>query len=134
VLVAAAAGNQGSLGSTAITPHPWVLPVGACDRRGRPSAYSNFGRSIGLRGLSAPGDGISSLTPVGATADPTGTSSAAPLVTGAIALMGSEFPAASAMQVRLASARAHPSRRLVPPLLNAIAGWRALAAIMGSPE
>ena len=36
VIVVAAAGNQGTLGSSAITRHPWVIPVVACDLRGRP--------------------------------------------------------------------------------------------------
>ena len=31
VIVVAAAGNQGTLGSSAITRHPWVIPVVACD-------------------------------------------------------------------------------------------------------
>src|SRR5262245_12637584 len=31
VVVAVAAGNQGLVGSTAITRHPWVIPVVACD-------------------------------------------------------------------------------------------------------
>src|SRR5438067_1949350 len=61
VIVVAAAGNQGTLGSSTITRHPWVIPVIACDLRGRPLGYSNLGSSIGRRGLSAPGDGITSL-------------------------------------------------------------------------
>ena len=35
VIVVAAAGNQGTLGSSAITRHPWVIPVVACDLRGQ---------------------------------------------------------------------------------------------------
>ena len=31
VIVVAAAGNQGTLGSSTITRHPWVIPVVACD-------------------------------------------------------------------------------------------------------
>src|SRR5262249_15452964 len=34
VIAVAAAGNQGTLGSSAITRHPWVIPVTACDLRG----------------------------------------------------------------------------------------------------
>ena len=44
-----------------ITRHPWVIPVVACDLRGRPIGYSNFGNAIGRRGLCAPGHGITSL-------------------------------------------------------------------------
>ena len=36
VIVVAAAGNQGTLGSSTITRHPWVIPVVGCDRRGQP--------------------------------------------------------------------------------------------------
>src|SRR5690242_8295248 len=61
VIVVAAAGNQGTLGSTAITRHPWVIPVVACSLQGRPMNVSNLGSSIGRRGLSAPGDGVTSL-------------------------------------------------------------------------
>ena len=55
--------------------------------------YSNFGNSIGRRGLSAPGDGITSLRDADGNA-PTfgGTSAAAPFVTGTIALLKSVFP------------------------------------------
>ena len=37
-LVVAAAGNQGTVGGSAITRHPWVIPVVACDTQGRPMA------------------------------------------------------------------------------------------------
>ena len=43
VLVIAAAGNQGTLGSTAITAHPWVIPVIGYDRQGKPINHSNIG-------------------------------------------------------------------------------------------
>lgn len=131
VLIVAASGNQGSIGGTAITRHPWVIPVTACDRRGRPLPYANLGHSISRRGLIAPGEGITSLTPAGATTVAGGTSVAAALVSGTIALLWSTFPAASGAKVRLALDRAHPRRGLVPPLLNAGAAWRALAALMG---
>ena len=35
--------------------HPWVIPVVACDDRRPPIPQSNLGRSIGRRGLTAPG-------------------------------------------------------------------------------
>src|SRR5207248_8661846 len=61
VLVVAAAGNQGTVGSSAITRHPWVIPVVACDLQGRPISGSNLGSSIGRRGLTAPAENIVSL-------------------------------------------------------------------------
>ena len=102
VIVVAAAGNQGTLGSSAITRHPWVIPVVACDLRGRPMSDSNLGSSIGRRGLSAPGDAITSLGAEGRPLTLGGTSVAVPFVTGTIALLWSEFPAATAAQIKLA--------------------------------
>jgi subtilisin family serine protease len=131
VIVVAAAGNQGMVGSTAITRHPWVIAVIACDRGGRPLNESNLGNSIGRRGLSAPGKDITSLGTDGNTAVPSGgTSVAAPFVTGAIALVWSEFANANAGQVRLAVTQAHAQRRptVVPALLNA---WAIYAAMRG---
>jgi subtilisin family serine protease len=120
VIVVAAAGNH-ARGSTAITRHPWVIAVIACDRRGRPLSESNVGNSIGRRGLSAPGEGITSLGTVGDAVPSGGTSVAAPFVTGAIALVWSEFPGTGAGQVRLAVTQAHAQGRpkVVPSLLNA---------------
>src|SRR4029077_9032084 len=115
VIVVAAAGNQGTVGSTAITGHPWVIAVIACDGCGIPLSESNLGNSIGRRGLSAPGEGITSLGTVGHAAPSGGTSVAAPFVTGAIALVWSEFPSASAGQIRVAITQAHTQR---PPTVT----------------
>jgi hypothetical protein len=124
----AAAGNQGTVGSTAITRHPCVIAVAACARSGTPLDESNFGNSIGRRGLSAPGEGITSLgTNVKAVLSG-GTSVAAPFVTGAIALAWSQFPQADAGQVRVAVTQAHAQRRptVIPALLNAWANFATL--------
>jgi subtilisin family serine protease len=120
-IVVAAAGNQGLLGSTTITRHPWVIPVVACDLQGKPMELSNLGRSIGRRGLAAPGQGITSLGAAGRPLTLGGTSAAAPFVTGAIGLLWSEFPNASAASIKLAITRADSNHRttVVPPLLNA---------------
>jgi subtilisin family serine protease len=128
VIVVAAAGNQGTVGSTAITRHPWAIAVIACDGRGRALNESNLGNSIGRRGLSAPGEGITSLGTESKAVPSGGTSVAAPFVTGAIALVWSEFPDAGAGQVRLAVTQAHAQRRptVVPALLNA---WAIRAAM-----
>jgi subtilisin family serine protease len=128
-IVVTAAGNQGTLASSVITRHPWVIPVVACDLRGRPLGASNLGNSIGRRGLSAPGAGITSL---GADGDPRrvgGTSAAVPFVTGALALLWSIFPAASVAEVKSAITGAHQRRRttVVPPLLDAWQSYRNLA-------
>lgn len=129
VIVVAASGNQGMLGSSAITRHPWVIPVVACDLQGRPISYSNLGSSIGRRGLSAPGDQITSLGTKAQTLTLGGTSVAAPFVTGAIALLWSEFPTATAAEVKLAVTQGNGSRRttVVPPLLDAWAAYQVMA-------
>lgn len=133
VIVVAAAGNQGTLGSTAITRHPWVIPVVAYDLQGRPMDQSNLGSSIGRRGLGAPGDRITSLGAEGRPVTLGGTSAAAPFVTGAVALLWSEFPTATAAQVKSAVIQTYTSRRttVVPPLLNAWAAYRGLAMTYG---
>ena len=105
VIVVAAAGNQGTIGSSAITRHPWVIPVVACDIRGRPMNESNLGGSIGRRGLRAPGDGITSLGAEGQSLTLGGTSVAVPFVTGATALLWSAFPSATAAHIKLAVTR-----------------------------
>jgi subtilisin family serine protease len=132
-IVVAAAGNQGTVGTSAITRHPWVIPVVACDRWGRPMNQSNLGGSIGRRGLSAPGEGVTSLSVDGTIAGYAGTSVAAPFVTGAIALLWSEFPDASAAEVRHAIApQARPNRAaIVPSLLDAWSAYQALSSTYG---
>lgn len=129
-ITVAAAGNQGAVGCSAITRHQWVIPVAACNTQGRPLSESNLGGSIGRRGLSAPGENITSL---GTNSKPqtfSGTSAAAPFVTGAIALLWSEFSCANAAQIKLAVTQAGMPRRdtITPPLLNAWAAYQAIAS------
>jgi subtilisin family serine protease len=128
VIVIAAAGNQGTLGSSAITRHPWVIPVVGYDLDGKPMSQSNLGNSIGRRGLGAPGDRIVSLGSKSLPLTLGGTSAAAPFVTGAVALLWSEFPAAPAAQVKFAATQAYAPRRttVVPPLLDAWAAYEAM--------
>jgi subtilisin family serine protease len=128
VIVVAAAGNQGTVGSSSITGHPAVIPVAACDTSGTVLSESNLGRSIGGRGVLAPGKSITSLGTNGATLTFGGTSAAAPFVTGTIALLWSEFPRSTANDIRRAVTQASAGRRrsVVPPLLNAWAAYQSL--------
>jgi subtilisin family serine protease len=124
VIVVAAAGNQGIVGSSVITRHPWVIPAAGCDLQGRPQIQSNMGSSIGRRGLLAPATRITSIGSDGEPASFGGTSVAAPFVTGTFALLWSKFPAASVAELILAvrGPRRPRSVGLVPPLLDA---WAA---------
>jgi subtilisin family serine protease len=130
VIIVVAGGNQGNVGSSAITRHPWVIPVAAFDLEGRPTGYTNLSNSLGRRGLGGPGEGIRSLGGDGKPRSFGGTSAAAPFVTGAIALLWSEVPAASADQIKLAVTRGSARRRaaIAPPLLNAWAAYESMAA------
>ena len=105
-----------------------MIPVVAYDAAGAPMGQSNFGNSIGRRGLGAPGDRVTSLGATGRPMTIGGTSAAAPFVAGAIALLWSEFPAATAASVRAAVTQANGSRRatVVPPLLDAWTAYEAL--------
>jgi subtilisin family serine protease len=131
VITVAAAGNQGTVGSSAITRHPWVIPVAGCDGGGRPIGESNFGSSIGRRGLSAPAQDIASLGTNGQPRSFHGTSAAAPFVTGTIALLLSEFPSATDTEVKLALLQGGRRGSVVPPVLDAAAAYQRMAAIYG---
>ncbi len=129
IIVVAAAGNQGTLGSSVITRHPWVIPVAACDLRGRPVGQTNLGSSVGRRGLLAPSEGVTSLGAEGAPLALGGTSVAAPFVTGTIALLWSMVPRASAAEVKHAVMMSAYGRRttVVPPLLDAWVSYQTMA-------
>lgn len=128
VIVVAAAGNQHILGSSAITRHQWVIPVVACNKDGHSMNESNLSSSVGRRGLSAPGDGITSLGSEGRSITLSGTSVAVPFVTGAIALLWCEYPGATAAQIKLAVTQTNTLRRasVVPPLLDVAAAHQIL--------
>ena len=95
VILVAAAGNQGNIGHITMLNHHWLIPVAACDIQGRIDPMSNFGHSISVRGLMAPGVNITSTASGGKYTQMSGTSAAAPFVTGSIALLWSIFPQAA---------------------------------------
>jgi hypothetical protein len=113
-----------------------VIPVAACDRAGHPAQRTNLGHSIGRRGLLAPGEGIRSLGPGRDDFAVSGTSAAAPFVTGAAALLWSEFPDAKAADVWQALNLNHETRRtsVVPPLLDAGRSFQWLSSRFGRAQ
>ena len=121
VLVVAAAGNQGLICSSPITRHRWAIAVTACDSSGRPSAYSNLGASIARHGALAPGTGIATLAPAGGFTEISGSSAAAPFVTGTAALLWSLFPqlTAAALRQALTPQSVVAGRTVVPARLDA---------------
>jgi subtilisin family serine protease len=128
VIVVMAAGNQGQLAGASMTRHAWVIHVVACDAHAMPSAASSLGASIARHGLMAPGHDIRSTSPGGGSATLSGTSVAAPFVTGTIALLWSMFPRLGASEVRHAVLAAAVGRRraLVPSLLDAWGAYESL--------
>lgn len=129
VIVVAASGNQGTVGSSTITRHSSVIPVVACDSSGQILPHSNLGASIG-RGVVAPGHDITSLSASGGYTTLSGTSVAVPFVAGTIALLWSAFPTASAVEVRRAvTGSSSRHRSVTPALLNARTAYQALASM-----
>src|SRR5262249_10111058 len=120
-LIVAATGNQGTLGSSAITRHPGVIPVVAYDLAGRPLAQSDFAPSAARRGIGAPGDAIVSLTTGGASAPRSGTSFAAAFASGALALLWSLVPDADAASLRSALLQGQRCKTVIPRLMDTIA-------------
>jgi subtilisin family serine protease len=134
VIIVAATGNQGAIESSVITHHPWIIPVTASNSQGIPMGQSNLSGSIGRLGLSAPGENITSLGTRDKSGPFSGTSAAAPFVSGTIALLLSLFPDCTGSLVKWALLQAGASRRrtISPPLLNAWAAYEALASLYGS--
>jgi subtilisin family serine protease len=127
-LIVMAAGNQGWLGSSSLTRHPWVIPVGACDARGVPLKSCNLAPSIARQGLLAPGC-TQSVVPGGGLASIQGTSVAAPFVTGIAALLRSAAPDAIAVVIRQALLGPRGGS-IVPPLLNARLAFGRLGGLI----
>ncbi|MEU0847175.1 S8 family serine peptidase [Streptomyces flaveolus] len=129
-VVVAASGNESSIDGTVLTRHRAVIPVMAYDIDGRPAQFSNIGHSIGQRGVGAPGEGVLSLRAGGGSRAFGGSSAATAIVTGAIALLWSQFPGEHRESIVSAVTRSAPRQRsVVPPLLNA---WRAYEMLLAN--
>lgn len=128
VIIVSSAGNQGIVGSTSITRHPWVIPVVACNRYGTPLPISNLGSSIGRNGLSAPGENITSLGSKNNMVAFTGTSAATPFVTGVIALLWSLNPSLSGTEIKHAVTIVNNRKSVIPPVVNAKVSYEYINA------
>jgi subtilisin family serine protease len=131
VMIVAASGNQGNIGNPSLFDNQWVIPVVSCDENGQFDSTSNFGRSIGNRGVMAPGVDIESTFPGGQYAIMSGTSIATVFVTGAIALLLSIFTNATPGDIIKCLNigginKGHTHRSLIPPLLNAESAFQIL--------
>ncbi|NDC53753.1 MAG: LEPR-XLL domain-containing protein [Planctomycetia bacterium] len=105
ILFVAAAGN--SAANTDVTPqYPSAYPgtsiisVAATTRDGSLASFSNYG--VTSVDVAAPGSGIYSTVPGNAYATYSGTSMAAPHVTGTVALLAAAYPGANVAQIRAA--------------------------------
>jgi len=87
VLVVAAAGNDGCPCLHVPAALPSVLAVGAMDERGVPVDFSNWGETYKNQGLLAPGHEVVGARPGGGTVRRSGTSMAAPIVSGVAGLL-----------------------------------------------
>ncbi|MCC8958277.1 S8 family serine peptidase [Bradyrhizobium sp. Pear77] len=86
-LIVAAAGNDGCRCVQVPGSLASVLAVGACDLAGNPLPFSNFGDAYLENGILAPGENIAGASPVRNVSLRSGTSYAAPIVTGVVALL-----------------------------------------------
>ena len=130
VIIVIAAGNLGNIGHSSLLNNRWIIPVAACDHIGMPFQWSNFGLSIGKHGLTAPGYNVTSTYPEGKYSLMSGTSVAAPFVSGTIALLLSLFPHATSEEVIYSLLSSSTKRRsIIPPLIQAESALTALKSI-----
>lgn len=130
VLVIAAVGNQRSLGGGMdILRHVCTIPVVAYSTAGQPLPQAHIAASIGRFGLGAPGRAVVGLASTGGLEEFSGTSIAAPFVTGAALLLRCIYPTVAAQEIKhaLIASRVGQQRSVIPGLLNAWAASQVLS-------
>ncbi|MGA7317452.1 MAG: S8 family serine peptidase [Silvibacterium sp.] len=119
-----AAGNRPRLGASAALATEGVLPIAMADERGQLSPMSPVAICIG-RGLRVPGVRLPGALPPNRIGEATGSSFAAAVACGALALLKSMRPESSPVAI----AALHPglrNRSTIPPLLDGAAWLEAL--------
>lgn len=96
-LVVAAAGNNGVDEPFYPAAYKNTLAVSSVNSAGEPSFFSNFGYWVDI---AAPGENILSTVEDGTYNNNTGTSMAAPAVSGAVALLLAQYPSLTPNQIR----------------------------------
>lgn len=99
VVVVAAAGNRAWGALEYPAAYPGVIAVGATGREGSLAPFSNYGPELDIV---APGVSIMSTSLDGSVGWGDGTSEAAPFVAGAAALLRSQYPTATSLEVAAA--------------------------------
>ncbi|MFF5503792.1 S8 family serine peptidase [Streptomyces roseolus] len=115
VLVVAAVGNDGCDCLQAPAATPSVLAVGAADATGAPLGINNWGGAYRRNGVLAPGRDVRGAAPGGGLASLTGSSFAAPAVTGVVALLVARQLATGHPADPIAAGRAVLDSALRPP-------------------
>lgn len=122
--IVVAAGNQPRLGSSKVLAAPGVLAVAMADDGGRIHPSSPLGLAIG-RGLRCPGTDLPGAVPPNQLIEASGSSFAAALVSGAIALLRSLRQDLSPLEIVAGYPRPRCSS-VVPPLVDGEAWLEAL--------
>lgn len=118
VITVISAGNSAALSLNKIYSAPHVIPVGMLDKNGNPHQSSSFGKTMTMKGLLAPGEGI-----YGALANEqygmvSGSSYAASFVTGALALLLSIFSGRPIQEIHYALLQRESISLTAPKKLN----------------
>ncbi len=99
-IVVAAFGNEAGGGPRPLLAHPWVLGVAGADEHGRSTQV--IPAAVAPQVVLAPGIAVRSTAPGDGYRLMSGTSSAAPFVTGTLALLRSVYPTVPSMALRAA--------------------------------